>query len=260
MPFYLDLAKPDLAPFEPILSQVQYALICGAKPSLRDCFEAPERTAQINLAGPLALVESLSARGIVPVLFSSDYVFGGDQAPYVEGAATAPLNPYGQQKAALESALKQHWAESDYLLLRLTKLYDLALSKGSLLAEMAAAWQAGQPIRAAADQIFNPLLLSDALQAIVELLNRNARGVYNLGGPEGISRFDLAQGLAQRLGVDAALIQKIALKDLSEPFLRPLDTRLAIDKLQQFLPTWQPLALSVACQRFADLHRVGTQK
>ncbi|MGE3724177.1 MAG: NAD(P)-dependent oxidoreductase [Candidatus Sericytochromatia bacterium] len=260
LPHFLDLAKPDLAPFEPILSQVQFALICGAKPSLRECFEAPENTAQINQAGPLALAESLSARGIVPVLFSSDYVFGGDHAPYDEGAVLAPRNPYGQQKSALESALTQHWAESDYLLLRLTKLYDLQLSTGSLLGEMATAWQAGRSIRAAADQIFNPLLLSDALQAIAELLRRNARGVYNLGGPEGLNRFELAQGLAQCLGVDTGLIQKIGLKDLSEPFLRPCDTRLAIDKLQRFLPDWRPVDLSAACQKFADLHRAGFQQ
>ncbi|MBT9547683.1 MAG: sugar nucleotide-binding protein [Candidatus Sericytochromatia bacterium] len=249
---YFNLKNPDLTPFEPILSQLNYALICGARPGLRDCFEAPEDTWQINVEGPLALVQTLVERGIVPVLFSSDYVFAGNQAPYSEAEPTSPLNPYGQQKAALEAGLKQLLRESEYLLLRLTKLYDLRPESGTLLSEMALAWRAGKTIRAAEDQIFNPLLLEDCLQAISDLLRQKARGVYHLGGPQGLSRYELAQILAQNLGVDSGMIQSISLKDLDEPFLRPQDTRLEIGKVRQALPDWQPLGVRAACQRLAQ--------
>ncbi len=253
-PHFLDLSAPDLTAFEPLFPQINHALICGARPSLRDCFESPERAWQVNVAGPLALAQTLAARGIVPVLFSSDYVFAGDQAPYSETDPASPLNPYGQQKAALEAGLKQYLRESDYLLLRLTKLYDLRPESGTLLSEMATVWQAGKKIRAAVDQVFNPLLLADCLQAICGLLLHKARGIYHLGGPEGLSRYELAQALAenlsQNLGLSRDLIQAISLKDLNEPFLRPQDTRLSIAKVQQILPDWQPLGVKTACQRF----------
>lgn len=247
---FFNLANPDLTAFEPILPQVSYAIICGARPGLRDCFEAPEATWQVNVAGPLALAQTLAATGITPVLFSSDYVFAGDQAPYTETDLAFPLNPYGQQKSALEAGLKQHLQESDYLLLRLTKLYDLRLESGTLLSEMAHAWRAGKTIRAAADQVFNPLLLDNCLQAITGLIKQNARGIYHLGGPDGLSRYELAQTLAQKLGVRSGLIESISLKDLNEPFLRPQDTRLEIDKVLQTLPDWQPMGVRDACQLF----------
>ncbi len=249
-PDYFNLSSPDLTVFEPILPQINYAIICGARPGLRDCFEAPEATWQVNVAGPLALAQALVARGIVPVLLSSDYVFAGDQAPYCETDPSFALNPYGKQKVALEAGLKRHLRESDYLLLRLTKLYDLSPVGGTLLSEMAKAWQAGQKIRAAADQVFNPLLLNDCLQAMTGLLSVKAKGVYHLGGPEGLSRFELAQALADNLSVSHELIECISLKDLNEPFLRPHDTRLSIAKVQQLLPDWRPVGVRDACQLF----------
>lgn len=255
-PHYFNLASPDLSPFEAVLPHVNCALICGARPGLRDCYEAPEATWQINVTGPLTVAQALVAQGITPVLFSSDYVFDGKQAPYSESDWASPLNPYGQQKAALEAGLKQHLGEYDYLLLRLTKLYDLAPRAGSLLAEMAEAWQQGQTIRAASDQVFNPLLLEDCVRAILGLLKGKARGVYNLGGPEGLSRYalaqDLAQNLAKSLGIDTGLLQAIELRDLNEPFLRPQDTRLSLNRVQEALPDWQPMTPQAAVRAFCQ--------
>lgn len=255
---YLNLAEPDLTPWTEILPQLNWALICAGRPLLHDCHRNPTETERVNVWGPLALAQALHQAGVVPVLFSSDYVFGGDRAPYSESDSVCPLNAYGEQKATLEQGLQAALPPDSYLLLRLTKLYDLEPDSQGLLADMARAWRLGKSISAATDQHFNPLWIADAVQAILSLLSHNARGLYHLGGPEGISRYQLAQKLAQALEMDPAsqqaLIHPIALQDLQEPFLRPKDTRLSTRRLEATLPDWQPLPLQRAC---ADFHTNG---
>ena len=224
-----------------------HALITGAQARIAACEQDPSGSAQINLHGPLATARALSARGILPVLFSTDYVFDGQQAPYSEHSPLSPLNAYGRQKAALEHQLEQH-LPGQYLLLRLTKIYDH--SPGTLITDMIQQLKQGQPLRVAHDQIMNPLHRQDLLSAIQMLLEQNQYGCWNLGGIEAFSRLELALQVAAKLELPAHLIEPIALSDLHESFQRPGDTRLDITRFCASFPAWQPRRLSDVLQQY----------
>jgi dTDP-4-dehydrorhamnose reductase len=243
---FLDLSYPQLRGYEEILPKLDYAVITSARSNLADCHKNPIETAKVNVKGSLDLAQALAAKGICPVLFSSDYVFDGQNAPYTEESPLQPINAYGFQKACLEQALQKN-CETDYLLLRLTKLYDLKPGSKTLLTELLDRWQKNQKTQIAQDQYFNPLWIEDAVRAISELLCKQTRGLFNLGGPSEFSRLELAECLAGSIYQN--LIERIDLAELGEPFIRPLDTRLKITKLQETLQHWQALNLHEACKK-----------
>ncbi|MDZ7825803.1 MAG: UDP-glucose 4-epimerase GalE [Gammaproteobacteria bacterium] len=67
-----------------------------------------------NVAGTLVLLEELARAGVKTFVFSSSCtVYGMDaRPPFDESLATAPINPYGQTKLAVEMMLKD-LADSD---------------------------------------------------------------------------------------------------------------------------------------------------
>lgn len=227
-----DLRQPDWQSF--YAEGYRYAIIAAAVSRISACEAEPETTRQINVDATLQLAQELSRAGITPVLFSSDYVFDGKQAPYDEQAPLSPLNAYGRQKAELETRLAAHCGEN-YLLLRLSKVYTHCPGDKTLLAEMASQLATGQVIRAATDQIFNPVWLNDVVQVVQALQARSVRGLYNLTGTQAWSRWEIARTLASTLGYAGASILPVRLADLKEPFVRPTNTSLSNARLQSLL-------------------------
>lgn len=85
----------------------------------------------INGQVPGTLAELCQARKMIFVHYSSDYVFAGDnESGYVENASLAPLNKYGETKAAGENAVRA--VGGNYYVIRLSKLFGKpAMSEGA---------------------------------------------------------------------------------------------------------------------------------
>jgi len=68
----------------------------------------PMRYFDNNVTGTLNLIETMAARGIKRLVFSSSATVYGDAAlcPIVETAPTAPTNPYGRTKLMIEEILR----------------------------------------------------------------------------------------------------------------------------------------------------------
>jgi UDP-glucose-4-epimerase GalE len=74
----------------------------------------PELYYRNNVAGTLGLLAAMREAGVGTIVFSSTCaVYGApDRVPISESTATAPLNPYGDTKLAIERAL--HWYGEAY--------------------------------------------------------------------------------------------------------------------------------------------------
>ena len=203
-----------------------------AKPAL--CEKDPAFTRAINVEGTLRIAEQLHAKGIVPIVFSTDYVFDGITGSYSETSPQGPLNEYGRQKTLLENKLPEV-CKNDYLLIRLGKVYTLQKGDNSLLDEMAQLLSRKQIVKAAGDQIFNPIWIGDVVSSIHTLQQKDKRGCYHVCGSETYSRYDLAYALTKHLGLDPTLVQPISLDSLNESFVRPKNTSMSNCRLLQEL-------------------------
>lgn len=245
----LNLDSPELGPLGLAASGHQAAIICAGIGSIVRCESEPHATRAVNVEGVIAVARQLLREEILPVFLSSDYVFGGDAAPYSDEDPPAPLNEYGRQKAEAERRLRES-APGRHLILRLSKVFALERGGGTLLDDMARRLAAGE-FPAAGDQWFCPTLADDVVRATILLLKLGARGTVNICNPEGWSWHGLAAALAEALGVPPERVRRISIDDLGGGVRRPHDIRMLPARLLRetnfrFTPTGEGIARTAA--------------
>lgn len=241
-----NLSAPNISSLHLDEQGYTHALIFAACAAISFCEKTPKESHQINVEGPLYLANELLNFDIQPIFFSSDYVFDGKLGNYNETSPLSPINEYGKQKSELEERLPG-LTGGNHLLLRLSKIFSHN-HDGSFLDGMITTLLNNQPLRVAYDQIFCPLSTDDLIPMILKLLKENKCGLYNLAGREAMSRLLIAQKLAQELGAPEELIQEISICDLEQNVLRPKNTSLNTDKIQNELEH-QIIPLETSIQR-----------
>jgi dTDP-4-dehydrorhamnose reductase len=202
----LDLCQPEI---HCSTHWRRFALIAAGVGNPKKCESDPQHTYHCNVDGPISLGKQLSERGIVPIFFSTDYVFD-------DSLKVAPLNAYGRQKAELEAKV----SHMDALVIRLSKVYGVEKGDGTLFDEMAATLVRGEYVQAARDQIFAPIYVADVIHQTMACLKAGQRGIVTLVGPRFASRLEMAKKVAAELHVDD-LVRDISLDDLNDGVCRP---------------------------------------
>lgn len=224
----LDLKCPRIENWD--FSEYTYALVSGAITSIALCEREKEATNLCNVRGTLELVRTLRKKKIIPIIFSSDYVFDGQKGDYSEEDNPNPLNEYGRQKAELEKGIREI-CEDQFLLIRLSKVYGLTRGDKTLIDEIATRLASKETVRAAYDQTFCPIWIDDVVHAVLKLQDAKANGIFHVCSDRSITRLTLARLIAQEMGADLSLIQGISLDDLNDPFKRPKNTSMKCSKL-----------------------------
>jgi dTDP-4-dehydrorhamnose reductase len=202
----LDLGSP-IRNLE-IPSGIKSACIFVAVARLAACEADPERSAWINVAQTISLVDLLVQRGIYVLFLSSNQVFRGDRAHVPPDASPSPVSEYGRQKAQVERLLADRIASGAPIgVLRLAKVVSPGMS---LVAEWTKQLAAGQAIRAFADMMMAPVPVHIASAAIASMMEDRLPVIAQLSGPRDISYFDLGRFLADRAGADPRLVNPVS--------------------------------------------------
>jgi UDP-glucose 4-epimerase len=87
--------------------RIEAILHCAARSLVGESLREPARYFLDNVAGGIALLEAARDAGVARVVLSSTAAVYGvpDTTPITEDAALRPINPYGETKRSLESAL-----------------------------------------------------------------------------------------------------------------------------------------------------------
>jgi dTDP-4-dehydrorhamnose reductase len=222
---------------------------------MEGCARDYDSTAAINVSSVIRVLEDSLAAGLVPVFISTDYVFDGSRGLWTEGDEPRPRMAYGAQKLEVE-----HWLAGQpgsWLITRLSKIVSGDTLTHSMLGQWVNELRGGRSFRCADDQIFSPAWVDDLAGALIRLADVEATGLFHVAGPAAFSRIDLLRLLVREVqAVDPlvrAEITPCGLHDL--PFLekRPLDTSLAIDKLQACIG-WRFKPMEVLCREIAQEH------
>lgn len=213
-------------------SEYRWAIITSAITNVALCEEQREKSYQCNVLGTLRLVDQILSLGMIPIIFSSDYVFDGALGGYHEESLPNPLNEYGRQKREIEQSLTRLYGDQ-FLLLRLSKVIGKDPLDQTVVTSIAQKLLRKEKVRALRDQVFSPIFQEDVIQAILLLQKANARGLYHLCGAEKWNRLELAESIAKNLAIDKGWVQSISHEDLGEPFLRPKRTDMVCEKLKE---------------------------
>lgn len=189
---------------------------------------------ETNSLGPAAL--AAACRDLPFVYFSTEYVFDGREAPgrpagpYTETDPTNPISVYGRSKLAGEKRILD--VHPNPLIVRTTVVYGPDRRRKNFLYTLARLLGSNQPMRVPVDQVSSPTYNADLAAAALELVSLGASGIFNVCGPEHVSRYDFALMAARVLGLDTSLIIPVATLDLNQKALRPLKAGMITDKLR----------------------------
>ena len=162
------------------------------------CESDPAEARRLNVDSVRWLIEYLPP-GVPLVFVSTDYVFDGDHAPYVETDPVRAVNVYGQTKVEAESIVR---TRSDALIIRIPLQVGPvpASGKPGFIAQLRAQIEAGTEAEVDDVLIRVPTWSGDVADAIAFLLQKRAAGIFHVSSPEAGTRWAWTLRLARQLG------------------------------------------------------------
>lgn len=197
------------------------------------CQEHLEEAWAINAGGSEAIAAAAAEVRARLVYISTDAVFQGDRGGYREHETARPVNRYAASKLAGEVQVRRHMPAA--LILR-TSIYGWnAGDKRSLAEWMRDGLMEAQTLPLFTDVFFTPILVNDLADAIFDLVDLKATGMYHVAGSERCSKYAFGMTLAEVFGLDSSSIRRASVEQAGLAAPRPRDPSLCVDKAQAAL-------------------------
>jgi len=168
-------------------------LIGDTKPD--SCVSDIEYSKALNVEGIVRIINSLKERQIKPVFASTEVVYDGKRGHYTENDTPNPIMVYGQQKLAVEKYMTENLRE--YLILRLALVLSDKKENGSPLSKWIQDINNKKILSLAHDYVSSPVYVADVADAVEGLIRVGANGIFNVAGPEELSRLEIGKLLAE---------------------------------------------------------------
>ncbi len=224
-----------------------FLLNCAAHTAVDRAEAEREQAFAINANGPRELGRICQALGIVPIHFSTDYVFDGMQRrPYVESDTTNPQSVYGESKLKGERALAQECEH--HLIVRLSWVYG---NDGANFYKTMLRLASERPeLRVVSDQFGVPNYtadIADAVAAVLALQKSDIAaksGLYHLSAAGATSWCEFARAIIDGVGLQRNVtVQSISTSDYPTAAKRPaysvLDSSRFAATFGVAMPAWQ---------------------
>lgn len=205
-------------------------VMAAADANVERCEREPAASRAMNVDAVRNVANA--APNAVLVVFSSEYVFDGRAGSYAEEDPVTPINEYGRQKVELEGLAR---SQAEHLICRVSGVYGWSQARTSFVAQLVDALRSSRRFSVPADQLITPTPAADLARAVVDLVERGARGLFHVAGPEILPRPEFARRAAVAFDLDPALLDAVptARSGLAAP--RPLRAGLRTEKLTRTL-------------------------
>lgn len=223
---------------------------CAALTDVDYCEQYPDRAVELNCNVSAQLANATAESGCDFVYISTDAVYGLGKGFFSEDDHPEPVNEYGRSKLQGEWAVLNANARS--LVLR-TCIYGWnAQEKYSFSEAILKSLVLQQDIFLFKDVTFSPILVNDLLDVIIQLLEIDANGIYNVGSPTGVSKLAFGQILAEKSGLASKYIKPIVLAEKELQAVRPLNPTMDVSKVSMALGHKLP-TVEEGIDRFLEL-------
>jgi dTDP-4-dehydrorhamnose reductase len=239
-----DLADPDAVEGAMESARPEVVVHCAAASEPEICEKEPERATRENVAATETLARACARRSVRLIVTSTDLVYQGDGPNQTETSPTSPVSVYGRSKLRAESVASAEAPTTTILRVALVcgRGWSRRLTSTESIAQRL---RRGEGVTLFDDEWRSPVDPDSVASAINALLLRpQLSGVFNLGGPERLTRFELGERVAQLLGLDASLLRR-ASREQHRGAPRPRDVSLSSSRARQELG-FAPRPLDVA--------------
>jgi dTDP-4-dehydrorhamnose reductase len=220
----IDIADPVAVSAAFAAARPNVVLHTAAMASIAACHRDAEQARRVNVDGTAQLCELAKQHGARLIYISTDMVFDGEHAPYREEDPVRPLSIYGRTKAEAE----QHvLANPMNVVIRISLLEGPSIvGVPAFYDQQVQALQQGQPLKLFVDEWRTPLPLAEAATALLAIARSSFSGLIHVGGPERLSRYEMGQRLAARLGLSSECLIPARRDDAPGVEPRPRDLSL----------------------------------
>ncbi|KNA15035.1 hypothetical protein SOVF_101900 [Spinacia oleracea] len=217
---------------------------CAALSVPRACEVDPAAAMSINV--PTALVNWMSSFKEKDTLFihlSTDQVYEGIKSFYKEEDETSPVNIYGKSKVEAEKFILSN--SSNFAILRSSIIYGpqtiSPVPKSLPIQWIDGVLSKGNKVDIFYDEFRCPVFVKDVVAVILALITKwvteakPMQLLLNLGGPDRVSRVQMAEAVAESRGYDISLINHVSASSVDRGVKSPADISMDISKLVKTL-------------------------
>ena len=183
----------------------EWLINCAALANLEQCEEYPDRARILNTEVPGRLAELCAQKDIHFMHISTDSVFDGTKAgTYTEEDAPRPPGIYSQTKLDGEHAVSHAYPQA---IIARVNFYGWSLGGRRSLAEFFVNnLSEAKNVNGFTDVLFCPMLVNHTARLLLEMLQKNLRGVYHVVGAQVMSKYQFGVEIARRFGLREDLI------------------------------------------------------
>ncbi len=209
------------------------------------CQEHPEVSRKINVEASVNIAALCAEYKIPYVFISTDSVFDGLSAPYIETDPVSPVNIYGEHKALAEEEIQKICPSA--AVCRMPLMFGVpSPDYMSFIQGMINALREGRELRLFKEEIRTPISAQTAAEGLLLALEK-VSGLLHLGGIERISRFNFGLLMMDVFGVQEAQLVGCSYEDIPMPAPRSLDV--SLDSSKAIALGFQPLPLREELKR-----------
>jgi dTDP-4-dehydrorhamnose reductase len=244
MPLKFDLAKDtDLEVVYKIKPEV--IIHTAALTNVDECEANKELAYKINVEGTKRLLEIANELGALLVYVSTDYVFSGNKGSYIEEDEQNPIDYYGYTKLMGEKHCN--------CIARPCVIYGAKPASGKV---NFALWiinklRNGEEVKIVTDQYITPTLNTSLAKMLLEISERQLKGIFHTSGVTRVSRYEFALRIADKFELDKDLIVPSRMEAMNWIAKRPKDSSLDTSKASRYLKE-KPYSLDRALEILED--------
>ena len=192
-----DRARPRVVVHAASLGSVDY------------CEQHREEAMMVNVEGTRNVIEAAQRYGTKMIFTSSNAVFDGNDAPYTEASKTNPVNFYGKTKVIGEDLVQR--SNLHFTIVRLILMYgwNHPGERQNPVTWLIEKLTKGERVKLVNDTYTNPLLNTQAAQAIWKIVELDKTGILNISGGETANRYEFGIKTAEIFGLDSQLIEPV---------------------------------------------------
>jgi dTDP-4-dehydrorhamnose reductase len=233
IPTKLNLTNPD--EIKSVLKKIKPDRIIhlAALTNVDLCEIQQDLAMKINATSTKVLATEAAKHGSFFVYVSTDYVFDGKQGLKKENDSPNPLGFYGKSK--FEGELSLNKLASPYCIARTSTPFGLHKTKKSFPIWIKENLELKKEIPVLIDQFTSPTYVPNLSKMLLEIATRQITGTIHTAGATRISRYDLAQLIAEKLNLDKNLIIPTRVTEMKWKAKRPNDSSLDISLANEIL-------------------------
>ena len=247
--FELDIQKEEA--IGPLIASIcpDVVINAAAMTDVDACERDPLTAVAVNSTAPRIIAKACKNIGARMIQVSTDYVFDGKEGMYVENATPSPIQEYGRTKLEGERGAMDVLG-MDLTIIRTSVVFS-DFSKNFVSWVMESLLKS-EPLKIVNDQFVTPTSTDFLSDSIFELILHDKRGIWNVCSSDRLSRYDMANVVANVTERHDCKIFPISMSDLEWYADRPADSSLDCRKSNQLL---EPKTFEEMVRDLFSIHR-----